>query len=439
MNRWLTRKLWLNVHLYLALVVGFIFAIIGLTGSISVYREELDALLNPQLVVENPQGEFQSLDRIMAAVRNAHPDRYGEWTLEMPSSPNGMVTVWFEKPKETFFERYAPLMVSVNPYTAEVVANRFWGRTITTWLLDWHTHLHYDEMGWNIVGYCGALLIVSVLSGIYLWWPGVKNISSVLQVRVRLGLIRLVFDLHRVMGLCSAGALLILAFTGFQLSFPSLLEEISGSSGMAHGGTGESISSTAIPNDHPTVLEAAEFVARGPFQTAELRRVTTPMGDSGVYRVNLRQKGEINHRHPYTTVWVDRWSGQIREVRDPKSFSTGQKVITWMWPLHTGEALGSIGRFCWFLAGQSLFFLYVSGLMRWLHSKGWIKDRAIHVLDSTEIKLWIKNAVYRLLVVIDRMMNWLARKGAPLVVGMVNELSKWFEKGLGLYLSKIKK
>lgn len=421
-------------------MVGFIFALLGLTGSISVYREELDALLNPQLVIENPQGEYQSLDDIVASVRAEHPDRHGEWTLEMPSSPNGMMTVWFDKPRETFFERYAPLMVSVNPYTAEVVDSRFWGQTITTWILDLHTQLQIDETGWNIVGYSGLLLMLSVCSGLYIWWPGIKNIFSTFRVGFQKGLMRLLFDLHRLIGFLSAGALLVLAFTGVQLSFPSLLEDIFGSSGMAHGETGPSISSTAIPNDHPTLLEAAEFVARGPFQNAKLRRVTTPAGDSGVYRVNLRQKWEINHRHPYTTVWVDRWSGQIKEVRDPKSFSNGQKFITWMWPLHTGEALGSAGRFCWFLAGQSLFFLYISGMARWLHSKGWLKDRVvIKGSDLKEFRSGAKNAAYQSLLTIDRWMNLLAQKAMPLIIRLTSSLVKWFAKGLDLYQSNVKK
>lgn len=435
----LPRALWVDVHLFLALIAGFVFALLGLTGSISIYREELDALLNPELVVENPQGEMQSLDKIMDSVRRAHPDRYGEWTLEMPTSPNGMVTVWFDKPRETFFERYAPLMVSVNPYTAEVVASRFWGHTLTTWLLDWHTHLQYDDMGWEIVGGCGVLLTLSILSGLYLWWPGLSHLVSVLRVRTSSGLIRFLFDLHRLLGVFSAAALLILAFTGFQLSFPSLLEDLFGAGGMAHGETGPSITSTAKPNDHPTVIEAAEFIARGPFGTAELRRVTTPAGESGAYRVNLRQKSEINHRHPFTTVWIDRWSGQIREVRDPKSFTVGQTFITWMWPLHTGEALGRSGRFAWFLAGQTLFILYVTGLMRWLHKKGWIKDRSVRSVDLTHVVRTIKNGVFSALLFIDKWMNVLARELIPVLVEKLADLSKKVEKRAAAYQSKSKK
>ncbi len=47
-----TRAVWLKVHLYLALSLGLLFALMGLTGSLGVYREELDELFNPELVIE---------------------------------------------------------------------------------------------------------------------------------------------------------------------------------------------------------------------------------------------------------------------------------------------------------------------------------------------------------------------------------------------------
>lgn len=378
-QRFPMRLIWLKAHLWLALSAGLFFVLIGLTGSLSVYREDIDEFFNPQLVIAHPQGEWQSLDRIMASVRNAHPKRYGSWTLEMPRSPHSMITVWYDKPTETFFELYAPLMVSVNPYTAEVVSSRFWGATLTTWLLDLHTQLLMNRFGWNTVGILGVLLILSVCSGLCLWWPGYKNIVSALKVNYRTGVIKLLFDVHRLTGVLIAPVLIVLALTGVMLSYPEFLEKLVGTSGMAHGETGRSIASTANPNDHPTGIESAEFIARGSFPRSTLRRVTTPTGDSGIYRINLRQPGEVNQRHPFTTVWVDRWSGQTREVRDPYQFSAGETALTWIWPLHTGEALGSKARFIWFLSGFGLCFLYVSGVLRWLHRRGKIQDRPVDV------------------------------------------------------------
>jgi uncharacterized iron-regulated membrane protein len=415
------RAAWLKLHLLLALGAGFLFALLGLTGSLGIYREDIDALLNPRLAIDHPEGGYQSLDKIIAAVRAAHPDRHGAWTLEMPRSPRGMVTVWFEKPRETYFKWYAPLMVSVNPYTAEVVASRFWGSTFTTWLLDLHSHLLLGLSGRKAVGILGLLLMCSAGSGLYLWWPGVKGLPKALTVRRQFGMLRFATDLHRITGFLSAVAILTLAGTGFLLAYPKLAETLTGAAGMGHGETDGSIVSTAVPNDHPLGLEGAEFIARAPFPNAELRRISTPAGDSGVFEIHFRQDNEINQRHPFTTVWVDRWSGHILEVRDPARFTARQTAAAWLWPLHSGEALGPAGRLLWFLAGQALFFLYLSGLFRWLCRRGAIRDRAV---DFTPVK----HAGYRTLALAWRWALAFGRGAAESARKALPQAVAWWQK-----------
>jgi uncharacterized iron-regulated membrane protein len=419
------RVAWLKLHLWLALSAGFGFALLGLTGSLSVYREDIDEWLNPDLVIEHPKGDYQSLDKIIAAVRAAHPDRHGAWTLEMPRSPHGMITVWFDKPRETYFEWYAPLMVSVNPYTAEVVAGRFWGETFTTWVWDLHSHLLLSLTGRNLVGGLGLLLMLSACSGLYLWWPGVSGLRKALTIRRQAGMLRFATDLHRTTGFLSALAILTLAGTGFLLCYPKILETLTGAAGMGHGETSSAIVSTAVPNDHPVGLEAADFIARAPFPEAQLRRITTPVGDSGVFQLHFRQAGEVNQRHPFTTVWVDRWSGHILDVRDPARFSPGQTAATWIWPLHSGEALGPSGRLLWFLSGQALFFLYFSGLFRWLCRRGIIRDRPV---DFTPLKSAAYRAMitaYRLGSLFGRLVVKSGRKALPQAATLWRTLSRW--------------
>lgn len=391
-----TRAVWLKVHVYLALSLGLLFALTGLSGSLNVYREELDELLNPQLVINPPKGPMLGPDKIIAAVRNAHPNRHGVWTLEMPRTPQGVMTAWFEKPRETIDESYAPLMVSVNPYTGEVVGNRFWGQTLTTWILDLHTQLRLDSFGREVVAVLAVLLMLSVGSGLYLWWPGLPQLRQAFGIRSDAGLMRCLFDLHRLLGLCSAGTLLLLAFTGFHLAYPPLLEALTASEGMGHGDVGPNVRSTAIPNDRPTSLAEAVLVARGLFPSSEIRRITTPQGETGTYRINLRQSSEINQHHPATTVWVDRWSGQIRDARNPGKFTIGQSFTTWLWPLHTGEAFGATGRFIWFLSGLMPLALYITGTMHWLHRRGIVKDRPIDLAASRQRMVSLIMTTYRL-------------------------------------------
>ncbi len=376
-SRILRRDLWLKAHVYLALAAGLLFALLGLTGSLSIVREDLDELLNPHLVIKGTVDQPQSLDKIIAAVRVAHPSRHGEWVLEMPHSPCGMMTAWYEKPHETFGELYAPLMVSVNPYTAEVVASRFWGHTFATWIEDLHTQLQLGLSGARTVGLLGLAMAASVLSGLYLWWPGIHALRRGFTLRHRLGLMRLLHDLHGFAGLTCAPILLLLALTGFHLANPKILETLAGASGMGHGEDGPAIRSTAVPNNRPVSLDEAVVIARGPFPHAEIRRITTPAGEDGTYRVNLRRPGEVNIRHPVTMVWIDRWSGQIRDVRNPNQFTAGQAFVSRLWPLHTGEAFGAAGRLLWFIVGLVPLLLYLTGLAQWLNQRGIVSDRPV--------------------------------------------------------------
>ncbi|MGH9579378.1 MAG: PepSY domain-containing protein, partial [Terriglobales bacterium] len=64
----------MNLHLSLALAVGFLFVVMGLTGSCNVFMDELDELFNPDLVVQAPGREPFALDDLLAAVRKAHPE-----------------------------------------------------------------------------------------------------------------------------------------------------------------------------------------------------------------------------------------------------------------------------------------------------------------------------------------------------------------------------
>ncbi|QSA97027.1 PepSY domain-containing protein [Methylococcus sp. EFPC2] len=371
------RSTWLKLHLWLALGVGFFYSLIGLSGSLLVYGDGLDALLNPRLTLSATPREPLPLDRILAAVKAAQPGRLGPWTLELPRRPDGMITAWYERPKETREAYYAPLMVAVNPYTAEVVAGRFWGETAVTWVYRLHAEMHMGGFGANLIGVLGLVLSVSVVSGLVLWWPGVAGLSRAFAVRHDGGLRRMLVDLHRLLGVLGSLFLLLLALTGFHLVFPGLMEGFLGASAMGHGEDIRTVRSTAAQNDNPVKMQEAVLLARGLFPRGEVRRVTEPDGAAGTYRIELLQREEPYSRHPATWIWVDRWSGQIREAQNPRMFSEGERWLSRIWPLHTGEALGGAGRLLWFVVGLLPLTLYLSGLVYWLIGRGVLRDAAV--------------------------------------------------------------
>jgi uncharacterized iron-regulated membrane protein len=373
----LSRGVWLKIHLYLALSFGVLFVILSLSGAAMLFGNALDEWLNPQLSV-TPGAAPLPPDRLMAAVRAVHPDRHGEWVLESPRTPDAAATAWYERPHETVGESYAPLMVSINPYTGEILASRFWGHTAASWLYKLHTQLLLGRTGALLAGFAGLALLFSILSGLYLWGSGLSGpMRGWFKLRTDLGLRRFALNAHRLLGLIAAAALVVLSFTGVNLVWPDALESLLGASGMGHGEVAADVRSTAVPNDRPVSLLEATAVARGLFPHAQVRRIATPVGEQGSYRVNLSQQDEAQLKHPMTWVWVDRWSGQIRAARNSKQLSLGQRFVAALWPLHTAEALGIWGRPLWFCASLAPLLLLATGLVQWLVGRGMLADRAV--------------------------------------------------------------
>ena len=368
MSKLRLRILWLNLHLILALSFGLLFVLQGLTGSINLFRDEIDQFLHPELLVHPEQHPPLSLDQLLAVVHEAEPDRNGVWTLELPSNSQQALIAWFEKPRESVGAFYAPFMLYINPYNGAILARRFWGQTEVTWLYDLHSHLCLGQQGREYLAYIAVFLAISAISGLILWWPGCRGLF--LSFRVRFSTwTDFSYDIHRLWGFFTSLGLLILALSGFYLTTPELIEKLTQTQGMGHGDEGPTVRSTGIQGSRHITLAEVVLIARGPFSQAQLRRITTPLGDTGTYKVNFRQSDEFNHRHPLTSVWIDRWSAQIRDVQNPKRFTPAQKFVSFLWPLHTSEAFGEWGRVIWLLLGLSPFVLYVSGIALYLNRR----------------------------------------------------------------------
>lgn len=86
------RKRWLDIHLWLGLILGFFLALFGLTGSILVFYEEIDNLLNASLrqVAVQQQGEaaYRPLDEIIASAKTALPPQAKLGFIDYPRQRN---------------------------------------------------------------------------------------------------------------------------------------------------------------------------------------------------------------------------------------------------------------------------------------------------------------------------------------------------------------
>lgn len=374
-SRWRRRlrSFWLTLHLYIALTIGFFFVILGLTGSFNVFIYELEELGLPS-VHHEASAQLHSLDEVMQTVKAAYPEKQGQWSLLLPNYGNDYLWVEYPKPVETADELYAPFRVLVDPYSGEIVAESYWGQTLWTLIYEVHAALLTGKLGVEIgrigvqtVCFLGVFLFISALTGLYLWWPRWRAFKNAVTIKRGASPERFYFDLHKTTGFYSSIVLLVLAFTGFSFSYADYIKPLIRSFSAVKQKHLEEpdVKSKVINNAKPLSIARAVAQANTIFPGAELRGVSTPDGQEGVYCISKRQSGEANRRWPRSKVWIDQYSGELLAVQDPNKFTTGETLLNVLWPLHNGEAFGLAGRILWSAMGFAPLVLYVSGIIRW--------------------------------------------------------------------------
>ncbi|HIJ61723.1 MAG TPA: PepSY domain-containing protein [Rhodospirillaceae bacterium] len=366
------RGVWLRIHLYLGLGGGALIALVGLTGSMIVFFWELDELLNPCLVIESPGDRWLPFDEIVAKVRTANPERPAGWTLSLPRDRHGAMQLTYAKPAEKAGAYYAPLMVSVDPFTGRILASRFWGDTVATWLYDLHFTLTFGAVGRKVVGFIGIGLLISIISGMALWWPPPEKWRQAFVIKRNAAAQRRVFDLHRVTGIYAVIVLFVLSLTGIYLVFPNTV--IAGLKLFAPDTFNPYRTPTARPVSMAggrTALKIPEIlsISERELPGTELTKIFVPGRSDEPYRVIRRYPDEGNLYFPMNIVVVDPWSGDVLGKQDVGRFGPLETILDLQFPLHSGEALGLGGRLTVLLSGLAPTFLLVTGFLRWRHKR----------------------------------------------------------------------
>ena len=261
--------------------------------------------------------------------------------------------------------------VSLDPYTGVVLGVREVDTSLISLLYSLHYTLLLGEWGETAVGISGLLLLVSVFSGVYLWWPRRGKIGQALTINFRASRTRLNFDLHRVSGLYVGLVLLVVSFSGISMIFPRYVQMVVRMF-LPVSDAPIALKSMPQPGRSPIAPSRAIAAAASVFPDAEVTSINLPsMGPEGVYVVRMRQPGEARQSGGASVVWVDQYHGDILHIRNPRTMSAGDTFLLWQFPLHNGEAFGLPGRLVILLSGLSLPLLYITGLSIW-----WRKHRA---------------------------------------------------------------
>lgn len=361
------RARWLWLHRWLGLGLGVWFMLLGITGSALVFYPALEPLFDAR-ITPRAAASSVSIEAVAHALSQAHPQRSAGWRIELPAPGQALVTARYLKPVETAGQYFAPLLATVDGRTGEVLANRFWGQTVMTWLYDLHYTLLLGEPGHKAVAVAGLLLMASTLSGLWLWWPRPGHWRTALHFKRDASAPRRVYDLHKWSGLIAVPFLLVLGLTGAVLGWPAVADPvIAWFSAPTAVPAPVSLSDARLPRlPVDTVLQRLHTQ----WPQAQVRWIDVPgAAPEAAYRARVRHPGDPGDRFPSSVVWLDARTAEILAVRHPDHFSGGDVFKQWMHPLHSGEAFGLAGRVVVCASGVLPLMLAVTGWLRWRHKQ----------------------------------------------------------------------
>ena len=372
----LMRRYLLKVHLYLGLLLGGAFALLGLTGSFLVFYPEIDRGLNPELVNPSVMHSPPSVQAWFDHLHAQFPQRKGPWRIEIPRSTDQVVFARYLKPEETDPNVFAPMVVALDPNSGAVLNARMWGDYLVTWVYDLHYSLLMGKLGTVLVSLLGMALLVSVVLGVYLWLPRGKQRLIKAIPKVRTGSKKAIYDMHSYTGAYGAVLLLLMVVTGVGLATPQWVEPVVNLFSVRMEKQ-TVYSAVPVPGTKRITADQAISAGLAVFPTAKLRWIEAPIKVEDVYVLRLQQPNEPSQRFPKTFVWIDQFSGEVLASRDALKVSSGDVFFDWLHPLHNGEAFGLTGRILAFVSGLLPLALLLTGWIRWRQKRKakWIANQ----------------------------------------------------------------
>lgn len=213
------KRLW-QLHSWLGLVAGLALLVIGLTGSVLVFHEELSALLWPKKYAVTPTDAGRlPLDTLLRHAERQLPDyELTGWHVQH-ERPHFADNLYLIRRNTNVW-----LTATLDPFTGRVLTQpHAYNEALRGWMLELHQQFFAGDIGLAISGLFGVLLLLLGLSGVYLYREFWKHLFTFRWGR---GARILFSDTHKFTGICSVGFNLIFGFTGAYWNLTHTVEHV---------------------------------------------------------------------------------------------------------------------------------------------------------------------------------------------------------------------
>ena len=224
-----------------------------------------------------------------------------------------------------------------------------------------HISLLLKQGGDRIVGFCGLLLLVLVISGLVVW-PGWCSLGFGFWMRWKAPAPLLTYDFHKVGGVLSAVFLLLIGATGAAMVFNSQFQSLA-------------YWLTNIPPVTPPISSA--IANQAPIPLTEILRTTDaslpegvttlmllPHNADGVFEVYKKLPQDIDY-FGNSKVFIDHYSGKVLRVDNVLTAPIAAQISNALLSLHNGTYGGLRMRCLYVFIGLIPPALLITGMMMW--------------------------------------------------------------------------
>lgn len=351
------RRVLFQIHLWTGLVLGLYVLIVSVTGSVLVFRHELEAWLYPQFYDVPHEGRaLADPSLVMRNIEAAYPG-YRVSTVNWPSPDRDTFVSYPSRPGDV-------RTVFAHPVTGAVIGE-LPRSGLVHWMREAHVYLLVDRrMGIDANGILAGILGLSCLAGLVVWWPGVARWTRGLVVDFRRGWRRINFDLHNAVGFWTAALLLLWAVSGVYLTYaPEFRRAVDAVAPLTpQGAPPESISTPHARDVEAPVLVSRALAAVPGSRPGRFIRPASERSAAVVLVARDVQGDRITADE--VSVYLDRFSGEVLEVR-PEVTTAGDLFVAWQFPLHAGWFGGLGVKMLWAILALAYPLLAVTGTIMW--------------------------------------------------------------------------
>ena len=385
------KKSLFQLHWLFGITAGLVLALMGTTGAIWSFQEELLRLFDADVLKVQVRAEgVLPPAELVRRVEAAHGDKVA--MLRVDTREGNAARIFFTAPpgQRRGEMRYA------DPYTGEI-KGEVSGQGFFDLMLSLHRFLAMGESGRQITGACTLMLIFFCLSGLYLRWP-----RKALNWRTWLTLDwakkgrAFNWDLHAVFGTWCLLFYLLFALTGLSWSYEwysrglnKLLGDAPAAGQQHKRGEGggrrgpQSVNQKAPPLrvDYDAIWSNLQAAA-GPGLTGYNLRLP-PVGGQPATLFYLLD--DADHERAFDTVTLDPATGTFTRIERYADKSLSAQLLQSIYALHVGSYFGLPGRIIFTIASLCMPLFFITGWLLYLDRRR--KQRQIRVargsVDST--------------------------------------------------------